>query len=121
MTGPLPLDLVVAEQVSRLTAGGVPAAVQLADLNPPGVLVKFPDVAFTFGKASVDYLFTGLLIVPNTGPATALVALGELLVAAQAALAGAITSALAVDVAGIDGAAPAPGYRITWSFTHRRK
>jgi hypothetical protein len=109
----------VADQVATLTAAGVAATNDARNLNPPAVLVLPPSIGWRIGRRSIDYLFTGLLVVGNAGSSDALDAVGELIDAVQTALGGALQSADPADVPGIDGAAPGPGYRVTWGRTYR--
>lgn len=107
---------IVQALVDRLTAGGVRAAADLRDLNPPGVLVRPPTLHGRFGK-NVNADLTLWCVVPDTGVSTALGALAELMDATQTALGWVVVLARPVDVQALDGAGTLPGYELT--FTQR--
>jgi hypothetical protein len=99
--------------VARLTAAGVPAALDERDLTPPGVLVQPPELTYRFGGCA-EATWTLLAAVPNSGTGPALVALSDLVERARAALGGEITGAVPATVTTSDGP-PAPAYRLTLS------
>jgi hypothetical protein len=101
--------------VGRLTAAGVPAALDERDLNPPGVLVRPPEISYRFSGGCAEATWTLLAAVPNSGTGPALVALSDLVDRARAALGGEITAAAPAQVTGTDHGAPLPAYRLTLS------
>lgn len=105
----------VAQVVEALTAGGVRAAADLRDLNPPGVLVRPPEVRWRFGKdrGGADWVLWA--IVPDAGTSAALAGLGELLEKTQAALGGLVVAGRPIDVQAVDGAGTLPAYELTFS------
>jgi hypothetical protein len=100
--------------VGRLIVAGVPAALDERDLNPPGVLVRPPEISYRFGGCA-EATWTLLAAVPDTGTGPALVALSDLVDRARAALGGEITVAVPAQVTGTDHGAPLPAYRLTLS------
>lgn len=110
------MDLAAAMQsvVDELVAGGLRATVDGRNLNPPCVQVRPPAMSFRFGKGCWDAEFEAWAMVPDSGAATAVKALGELVTAAQEALVGRIVTARPDEAALADGGT-APMYRLTWT------
>lgn len=111
------MDLAAAVQdvVDRLKAGGIRATADGRDLNPPAVKVQPPVMTFRFGKGCWDAEWTAQLVVPDSGHAASLRALGPLITAVQDALGGAVVTARPQSVDLSDGAGSAPGYALTWT------
>ena len=108
------IDLGAAAQevLNTLVAAGISAAVDMADLNTPGVFIPPPTVAYRFTKRDAEASWRLVAAVANTGRGAALAELGLLVDRVQAALGGAITSAAPVDLASVDGGGPLPGYEL---------
>lgn len=106
----------VAAVIDRLKAGGVGrATADLRDVNPPCVYVPPPAIVFRFGKGTADLTWTVAVIVPNTGRDVALRNLTPLIAQVAAALSSTpVTAGRPIDVTGLDGAAPAPAYELTF-------
>lgn len=102
--------------VAQLQAAGISAAIDVAELNLPGVLVDSPSLQIRFGKGWVA-AWTLVLAVPNTDRRTALSNLGTLLDEVLAALDYQPSEARPVSVQLPDQGAPVPGYEI--AFTQR--
>lgn len=111
------LDAAAAAIVDRLRAGGVRATTDERDLNPPAVFVGPPVMSYRFGKGSWDAAWQLAAVVPNTGRASALRDLGDLVAAVQEALGMAVATARPMDLSVPDQAAPLPGYQM--EFTQR--
>ncbi len=107
------LDQHVGDMVALLTAAGVPATADGRNLNPPGVLVKPPALAYRF-KGGWEATWTAYAAVGDLGHTDALGVMGELLEAVQAALGGAVKTARPADLFTEDGA-QLPAYELTWT------
>jgi hypothetical protein len=99
----------------RLTAGGVRATIDPRDLNPPCALVAAPVVRWVFasGRLAVDWRL--VVVVPSSGAANELKALGELLGRIAGILAGEPVQATPADYPDPGGGDPLPAYQLTWT------
>ncbi len=104
----------VDQVVDTLTAAGIRATADLRHLNPPGVLVAPPDIAWRFGRGA-EATWRIVAAVPNTGTRSSIAGLSPLVDQVQAALAGAVTAGRPVDLSILDGGAPLPGYELTFT------
>jgi hypothetical protein len=100
--------------VDRLTAAGIPAALDERDLNPPGVLVLPPAVDYRFSGPCAGATWTLLAAVPDAGTGPALPGLSDLVERVRAALNYEVTNAVPATVTLSDGP-PAPAYRLTYT------
>lgn len=109
------VDLAAATQavVDQLVAGGVRATLDGRDANPPVVQVRPPILHYRFGRG-IECEWQAWAMVPATGMRGDLLALGELVDATQAALAGAVVTATPDEAALADGST-VPMYRLTWN------
>src|ERR1700710_311974 len=96
------------ELVDLLIDAGIDACLDLRDLNPPGVYVTPPDLAYRFGKGAADATWRIVAAVGNSGRADSFPPLAELLAAAVSALPYPVTAARAVDLTPLDGGGPFP-------------
>lgn len=108
------LDAAAAAVVAKLKAGGVRATVDERSLNPPCVWVKPPNLAFRFGKGWTA-AWTLQAVVPDTGRDVALGALGRLVEQVQDAMGWTVAAALPISLLIPGGAAPLPGYEMTFN------
>ncbi|MET0996217.1 MAG: hypothetical protein ABWY20_20015 [Mycobacterium sp.] len=108
------LDQAAGVIVDRLRAAGIRATLDERDINPPAVWIKPPTLTFRFGKGWTA-TWTVQAVVPDTGRNVALAALGTLVEAVQAALGGAAQTALPIALLIPGGAAPLPGYELTFN------
>lgn len=102
--------------VDQLTAGGVSAAIDSAELNLPGVLVDLPVVRNRFGKGW-EVSWTLVLASPGVPRRQALSILAQLLDEVADALDVALQEARPVVLQLPDQGPPVPAYEIT--FTQR--
>lgn len=104
--------------VDQLTAAGVRATADAANLNLPAVFVKPPalDYRFKAGTEHADWSIYAL--VPDTGSYQALDTLGALVDATRQALAGRVSTGRPVDFLTLEGVT-VPGYELT--FTTRTR
>lgn len=100
--------------VARLTAAGIRATTELADLNPPAVIVRAPVVAYRFKGGTWAAEWTAHAVSPDPGYGASMKILGPLLDAVQSALGGDPVEARPVLIIAADGA-ELPGYELTWS------
>lgn len=112
------LPALVAELLAALHTAGVQAALDMADLEPPGVLLGSPDIGFRFGKCH-DAEFTAWAIVPALDRGQALGQLAELLETVAGALAplGAVFAEATAD----EIAQPTGGLMPAYSFQFTRR
>jgi hypothetical protein len=101
-----------ADLADTLTAAGIPATVDVRDLNPPAVLIPPPELVWRFGKGAVC-TWRIVAAAPNTGTGPAVGVLSDLVDRVQDALAGAVTGGRPVDLTDPLGGAPLPGYELT--------
>jgi hypothetical protein len=106
-------------EVDLLTEAGVRAVLDQRDVNPPCVLVRPPVLTFRFGRG-YDAAWTYWLIVPDSGQAAVLDALGELIDATITALGFTAVAANPDDVTLGDGSNH-PMYTLTRSTRIERK
>jgi hypothetical protein len=104
----------VTDVLERLAFGGVAACSDVRDLNPPGVLVYPPVIAWRFGRGA-EATWRLVLAVGNVGAGPALEALSALIDEVQEALSGAVTAGRPVDLASLDGGAPLPAYEVVFT------
>lgn len=109
------LDAAAAAIVDTLRAAGIRATVDERELNPPAVFVGPPNLTYRFGKGGWDASWTLAAVVTDAGRRPALAALGDLVTAVQAALAGRVVAGRPVDLFVPGGAAPMPAYELTYS------
>jgi hypothetical protein len=102
----------VADLAGILTAAGIPATGDIRDLNPPGVLIPPPEVAWRYGRGAVC-TWRIVAVVPNTGAGPAVGELSTLVDTVQDALRGAVTAGRPVDVTDPTAGTPMPGYELT--------
>lgn len=94
----------------------IPAALSVADLNPPGVLIDPPAVGLEFGGRATSLTWKLTIVAPDTGRGAVLELLGPLLAQLADAIPSWSTAAPGMyDVGGDYGALP--GYQI--EFTQR--
>ena len=86
----------------------------LADLNPPGLIVRAPVVTYRFKAASWDAEWTVHAVSPDPGFAEAMKILGPLLDDAQAVLGYNAVTARPV-VFPTHYGADLPAYELTWT------
>jgi hypothetical protein len=103
--------------VAALRAGGVRAAVDLADLDLPGVLVEPPVLRYRFGKSTADADWTLIAAVPDNGRRQSIVALSTLVEQVRAALAGSVVGARPAGLFTTDSLVPQPAYALTYTST----
>ncbi|HXJ63567.1 MAG TPA: hypothetical protein VNN79_07415 [Actinomycetota bacterium] len=103
-----------ADLVERLRAGGLRACMDLADLNPPGLIVRAPEVSFRFKAGDWDAAWTVHAVSPDPGFDGAMKILGPLIDDAQAAVGYSAVTARPVTFQTIDGA-DLPAYELTWT------
>jgi hypothetical protein len=110
------LDLAAAADavVTRLTAAGIRATVDERNLNPPAVWIKPPAITYRYGKGWAA-VWTLQAVVPDTGRNIAMAALGELVDAVTAAMSWAVVTAAPIALIIPGGAAPLPGYEMTFN------
>lgn len=117
MTGtPLP-ELVAgatADIIAKLAAGGINAWESLQDVDPPGVLIRAPQLTFRFGGCS-RLTWTAWVIGPDLPRSSAMPVLTAALEEVGDALGWPFAGALPVDVAGPTGGI-LPAYEISWSL-----
>jgi hypothetical protein len=116
------LDLVaaVAGVVDRLSAAGIRAVSDVRNVNPPCVYVPPPRIAWRFGKGYADLGWAVAAVVPNSGRDAAIKNLGPLVGAAVDALSATpVTDGRPIDIASTDGAAPMPGYELTFTTRYQ--
>lgn len=100
--------------VDRLKSAGIRATVDERDINPPAVWVKPPTLNFRYGKGWAA-VWTLQAVVPDTGRNNSLAALGALIVKVQTAMDWAVVTALPIALIIPGGAAPLPGYEMTFN------
>jgi hypothetical protein len=105
----------VAAVVDQLTAAGIRATADERDLNPPGVYVAPPTVAYRFRHGDVTADWTVWCAVPNSGRDVALRNLSQLVTATVDALAAVAVTAAPADLLVPELAAPLPAYTLRWS------
>jgi hypothetical protein len=106
--------------LDRLRAAGIRATSDLRNVNAPGCYLPPPAIDWRFARGSVSLSWSLLAVVPNTGRDVALKNLGPLLDQVTAALVTTpVTDGRFVDVAGVDGAAPMPGYELHFTTRHQ--
>ena len=103
--------------VAALRAGGVRAAVDLADLDLPGVLVEPPVLSYRFAGDRADADWTLLAAVPDNGRRQSIAALSALVDQVRAALAGSVVAARPAGLFTTDSAVPQPAYALTYTST----
>lgn len=110
------MDLRAAAEavVGTLTGSGVPAALDMRDLNLPGFYVAAPTLTYRFGGCW-EAEWAVFAVTMNAGRAQALAELGVLIDAAREALGGVITTATPADMDSLDGGPRLPAYRLTWT------
>jgi hypothetical protein len=108
----------VAELLDALHGAGLQAATDLADLEPPGVLLGSPDIGFRFGRCH-DATFTAWVIVPALDRTQAIGQLAGLLETVAGVLAplGAVFSEASADEIAQPTGGLLPAY--AFSFTRR--
>jgi hypothetical protein len=104
--------------VDQLTAAGIRATADAADLNLPAVLVKPPELDFRFKAGTEQGTWAIYALVPDTLSYTALDTLGDLIDRTRAALAGKVATGRPVDFITLEGVS-VPGYELT--FTTRTR
>lgn len=104
----------VADVVARFQAAGVRATPDLADVNPPAVIVRAPAIAWRFKTRDWEASWTAHAVVNDAPGAANLLNLGDLLDQVQSAMRGAAMTARPVTVVMPDGA-ELPAYEITWA------
>lgn len=100
--------------VDELTAGGVRATLDGADVDPPCVLVRPPTITYRYGKGSWDAAFEAFATVPATGQSSSLTTAGDLVARATEALHGRVVTATPDDLT-LAGGGTVPMYRLTWT------
>jgi hypothetical protein len=100
--------------IAELHAGGLRATADLADLNPPGVIVRAPVVTYRFKGGTWAADWTAHAVALDPGFDVALKILGPLLTDVQTALGFRIVTARPVLVQTADGN-ELPAYEMTWS------
>jgi hypothetical protein len=103
-----------ADIVARLKSAGIRATIDERDINPPAVWVKPPVLTFRFGKGWAAG-WTLQAVVPDTGRNNSLAALSTLIVAVQNAMGWAMVTATPIALLIPGGAAPLPGYEMTFN------
>lgn len=104
-----------SELVAVLVAGGVAAAMDVRDLDLPGVLVPPPDLAYRFSKGCADATWRIVAATGNVGREQALAQLGPLLAQVTAALGHVVVGGRPVDLQVADGGGPMPAYELTFT------
>ncbi len=102
-----------ADLVEHLRSSGLRAALDMADLNPPGLLVRAPEVTYRFKAGDWDAAWTIYAVAPDVGFDAAMRILGPLLEDTQTAL-ETVTGARPVVFTMTDGA-DLPAYEMTWT------
>ena len=100
--------------VNTLRAGGVRAALDRRDLNPPGVLVMPPTVEYQVDPTWAEAEWTLLCAVPDSGTGTAAQSLSDLVEQVREALGWTAVSGRAAQVTTTDGP-PSPAYALTFT------
>jgi hypothetical protein len=105
----------MADLADVLTAGGVRAALDTRDLNPPCVLITPPAVTLRFADGSWAADWRVLCVAPSAGTRQALDTISDLVSRMQAALGGLPVSGSPYELA-VDGQSdPLPAYQFTWN------
>lgn len=104
-----------AQIVDMLVEAGISATVDQRDLNPPGVFVPLPTLAYRFHKGDVTATWRPVAAVANTGRSQVLTELSALLGAVQDALGGIAVTAVPVDLPTTAEAGELPGYELTFT------
>jgi hypothetical protein len=105
-----------------LTAAGLRATADIRNVNPPGVYVEPPLIAWRFGRGYVDLSWSVWLVVPNTGRDAALKNLGPLLIDTYGALTAqgcSPTDASFSELTAPDGGPPMPAYLMNLTTRHQ--
>jgi hypothetical protein len=114
------LAAAVATVVDRLSAAGIRAVSDPRNVNPPCVYVPPPQVSWRFPKGYADLVWAVVAVVPNSGRDPAIKNLGPLVGAAVDALSATpVTVGRPKDIFGTDGAAPMPGYELTFTTRYQ--
>lgn len=110
------MDLAAAvnDVVRRLKAGGVRAAVDARDINPPAVLVRPPALTYRFGKGYADAEWSVWVLVGSSGKSQELTQLSALLDQVQTALDHSGVTARPDDAVLPDGST-APMFVLSWT------
>lgn len=111
----LNIAAVMQAMCDSITAQGVRCVLDERDLNPPGALVRAPELNWRFGQGRYDAEWTVLVCVENAGRNVALGKLGPLIESAAKGIGVAVLAGRPVDVQLPDSAAPVPGYELTFN------
>jgi hypothetical protein len=97
--------------IDAFQAAEIQAAMEISQLNPPGVLIPVPVPIFKLGGCS-RITYTVIVVAPAVGRRNALGILGDLLDRTLAVLGGVVSDLRAVDVVPSNGE-PLPGFQLT--------
>jgi hypothetical protein len=107
--------------MEQLAAAGIRATLDIAQLNPPGVILLPPELDFRFNAGDFTASYALIAVVGSSDRTRMIVALSDFLPSVLQALGDRPVTARPVDVTLADASTVLPGYELRWTTRIRHR